>query len=103
MKKGNSGLNYDGTEKLEDYFRKPKRLSLESESDIDEDNDKESLKNPIKLVKESDRINVSSLSDCEDESFVKQYEATHKRERLSDFGLSPSPENSILSVIDPNN
>ena len=100
MKKVNSGLNYDGTEKLDDYFRRPERLSLESESDNEEDVEKESLKKPSKLVRDTDRIGVSSLSDCEDDSFIKKLVATHKRDSLSDFGLSP--ESSILSVINFN-
>lgn len=85
----NSGLNYDGTEKVGDYFRKQARLSLESESDIEEDGENESLKKPIKLVRETNRLSVSSLSDCEDESYIARIEAQRKRDSLSDFGLSP--------------
>ena len=89
VKKINSGLNYDGTEKVGDYFRKQARLSLESESDIEEDAENESLKKSIKLVRETNRLSVSSLSDCEDESYIARLEAQRKRDSLSDFGLSP--------------
>ena len=89
VKKINSGLNYDGTEKVDDYFRKQVRLSLESESDIEGSEEKGSMKKSSKLVGEMNRLSVSSLSDCEDESYIARIEAQRKRDSLSDFGLSP--------------
>ena len=47
------------------------------------------MKKSSKLVGEMNRLSVSSLSDCEDESYIARIEAQRKRDSLSDFGLSP--------------
>lgn len=44
---------------------------------------------PSKLVREMNRLSVSSSSDCEDESYIARMAAQRKRNSFSDFGLSP--------------
>ncbi|KAL4438828.1 hypothetical protein ABPG74_013501 [Tetrahymena malaccensis] len=77
IKKKETGLNYDGTEKLSDYFAQQDGLSIDSDqNEILSDN----------FEKHNGDLKVSSISDLQDDSQIVQL--FNKKDSL-DFNLSP--------------
>ncbi|KAL4471086.1 hypothetical protein ABPG72_006467 [Tetrahymena utriculariae] len=77
LKKKETGLNYDGTEKLSDYFAQQDGLSIDSDQNEILSDNFENQKGDLK---------VSSISDLQDDSQIVQL--FNKRDSL-DFNLSP--------------
>ncbi|EAS06772.2 hypothetical protein TTHERM_01212850 (macronuclear) [Tetrahymena thermophila SB210] len=91
IKKKETGLNYDGTERLSDYFAQQDGLSIDSDqNEIVSDN----------FEQQKGDLKVSSISDLQDDSQIIQL-FNNKRDSL-EFNLSPEQSLYDRKSIDGN-